>query len=199
MLWGGVGVAKPNNLYYGLGIKKVSSLDDLLSLRDSGKSYLVEKLLTNHPELDRFNNSSLNTFRVVTCIDSKGEVHIVTISLRTGRKGILVDNLHHGGVGWHIDLETGVIDYPGRDVKGNYFIAHPTSGMIGLGFKIPHFLELKQFAIVLAEHLPGARYVGWDIAITPDSVEVIEGNVCPGADATQCNNKGLFKKIYSYY
>ena len=194
----GEGIAKPNDMYYGLGISKVSSLDELKALRDSGKSYIVEKLLSNCSELNLFNDSSLNTFRVVTCIDKQGKVHIVTILLRTGCKGAIIDNLKGEGVCWHIDLKTGVIDCPGRDGDGNCYVTHPTSGVIGPGFRIPRFEELKLFAVALAEHLPGARYVGWDIAITPDGLEVIEGNVCPSAELIQCNGIGLYDEIKSY-
>lgn len=185
-------------MYYGFGIRKVSSLDELKALRDSGKSFIVEKLLSNCSELNRFNDSSLNTFRVVTCIDKKKEVHIVTILLRTGCKGAIIDNLKGGGVCWHIDLNTGVIDCPGRDGDGNSYVTHPTSGVIGPGFRVPRFEELKSFAIALAKHLPEARYVGWDIAITPDGMEVIEGNVCPSAELIQCNGIGLYDEIKSY-
>lgn len=194
----GRGIAKPNDMYYGLGICKVSSLDELKALRDSGKSYIVEKLLSNCSELNLFNDSSLNTFRVVTCIDKQGKVHIVTILLRTGCKGAIIDNLKGGGVCWHIDLNTGVIDCLGRDGDGNSYVTHPTSGVIGPGFRIPRFEELKSFAVALAEYLPGARYVGWDIAITPDGLEVIEGNVCPSAELIQCNGVGLYNEIKSY-
>ena len=194
----GLGIAKPNDMYYGLGISKVSSLDELKALRDSGKSYIVEKLLSNCSELNLFNDSSLNTFRVVTCIDKQGKVHIVTILLRTGCKGSIIDNLKGGGVCWHIDLNTGVIDCTGRDGEGNSSVSHPNSGVIGPGFRIPRFEELKSFAVALAEHLPGARYVGWDIAITPNGLEVIEGNVCPSAELIQCNGVGLYNEIKSY-
>lgn len=194
----GGGIAKPNDMYYGFGISKVSTLEELKALRDSGNSYIVEKLLSNCDELNIFNDSSLNTFRVVTCIDKENKVHVVTILLRTGCKGAIIDNLKGGGVCWHIDLNTGVIDCPGRDGDGNSYVTHPTSGVIGPGFRIPRFEELKSFAVALAEHLPGARYVGWDIAITPNGLEVIEGNACPSAELIQCNGVGLYNEIKSY-
>lgn len=194
----GRGIAKPNDMYYGLGISKVSTLEELKALRDSGNSYILEKLLSNCDELNIFNDSSLNTFRVVTCIDKENKVHVVTILLRTGCKGAIIDNLKGGGVCWHIDLNTGVIDSPGRDGDGKSYVTHPTSGAMGPGFKIPRFEELKQYAVALASHLPGARYVGWDIAITPDGLEVIEGNVCPSAELIQCNGVGLYNEIKSY-
>ena len=188
-------IAKPNDLYYGIGVRKIDTLQDLMNLRDNGSSFIVEGLLSNHPSLDVFNDTSLNTLRVVTCIDTKGNVHIVAILLRTGCKGALIDNLKGGGICWHVDTSTGVIDYPGRNGLGEYFVTHPTSGICGPGFKIPCFEELKKLALKLALHLHEARYVGWDIAITPNGLEVIEGNVCPSAELIQCNGIGLLNQI----
>lgn len=191
-------IVKPNDLFYGQGVYVADSLDELKKIRNNGKEYIVEELVKNDPELAKLNESSLNTFRVVTCIDRKDNVHIVAILLRTGRKGSVIDNLLGGGTCYHVDIETGIIDGMGRDGIGNMFLKHPTSGITMPGFQITRIDEVKQFAINLAKHLPKARYVGWDIALTPDGVEVIEGNVCPSAELIQCNGRGLFKEIKSY-
>ena len=37
----------------------------------------------------------------------------------------------------------------------------------------------------VAYYEPDARYVGWDLAITPNGVELLEGNIPPGEDITQ--------------
>ena len=192
-------IVKPNDLYYGLGVHIADSLEKLKKLRNSGKEYIVEELVQNDPTLAKLNESSLNTFRVVTCIDRNDEVHIETILLRTGRKGAVIDNLLGGGTCYHVDVETGIIDAVGKDGWGNSFLKHPTSGITMPGLQIPRIDEVKQFAVKLAKHLPKARYVGWDIALTPNDIEVIEGNVCPSAELIQCNGIGLLKEIESYY
>ena len=191
-------IVKPNDLFYGQGIYVADSFDELKKIKESGKVYIVEELVQNDPKLALLNESSLNTFRVVTCIDRSGEVHIVAILLRTGCKGSVIDNLLGGGTCYHVDIETGIIDGMGRDGIGNMFLKHPTSGITMPGFQITRIDEVKQFAINLAKHLPKARYVGWDIALTPSGVEVIEGNVCPSAELIQCNGCGLLKEIESY-
>lgn len=192
-------IIKPNNLYYGLGIHVGNTLEELFEVRDAGAPVVVEEHIKNDSTLAKLNDSSLNTFRVVTCIDSHGDVYILAFLLRTGRKGALIDNLLGGGTCYHVDIETGVIDGAGRDSIGNYYVKHPTSEKIMPGFQIPHFDELKEYAVKLAKHLPNARYVGWDIALTPDGIEVIEGNICPSAELIQCNNIGLYKQILNYY
>lgn len=48
-----------------------------------------------------------------------------------------------------------------------------------VGYKLPHFEELKSYIYKLCMIRPNIRYVGWDIAITPKGFELIEVN-CPG-------------------
>ena len=50
----------------------------------------------------------------------------------------------------------------------------------------------------LALKLPGVRYVGWDIAITIDGIEVIEGNRFPSATLIQSNDIGLYDVVKEY-
>jgi len=192
-------VVKPSDLYYGQGVYVADSLDELKKIKNNGKRYIIEEVVLNDPTLAKLNESSLNTFRVVTCIDRNGEVHIIAILLRTGRKGAVIDNLLGGGTCYHVDVETGIIDGVGKDGWGNSFLKHPTSEITMPGFKISRIDEIKQFAVKLAKNLPKARYVGWDIALTPNDIEVIEGNVCPSAELIQCNGIGLLKEIKSYY
>lgn len=188
---------KPNDLYYGIGISLGTTLEQLTKLKEIHESTIVEEIVYNCPELNIINNSSLNTIRVVTCIDSCKNCHIIGAFLRTGRKGAIIDNLLGGGTCYPINLETGIIDGKGRDAKGNYYIEHPTSHITMIGYKIPSFQEVIEYAKQLALHLPNARYVGWDIAITTDRLEVIEGNICPSAELIQCNGVGLYKYIRS--
>ena len=191
-------IVKPNDLFYGQGVYIAESLDELFFLKSSGKKYIVEELVNNTPELAVLNESSLNTFRVVTCIDNKGEIHIVTILLRTGKKGAVIDNLLAGGTCYHVDPQTGIVDGLGKDGFGNTYLKHPSSGVVMPGFRVSRIDEVKWFAIGLAKHLESARYVGWDIALTPNGIDVIEGNVCPSAELIQCNGNGLLRELKSY-
>lgn len=193
-------LVKPNFLFYGRGIYKANGVEELKKLRESGGSYLVEEIITNCKELSLLNESSLNTLRCVTCIDSKGKVHIIAIILRTGGKGAVVDNVHSGGTFYHVDVDEGIVDAKGMDAYGNSnYLRHPSNGCVMLGYTIPRFKEMKEFVVKVAQHLPDARYVGWDIAITLDGFEVIEGNVSPGAGSLQCDQKGLLRTINSFY
>lgn len=56
---------------------------------------------------------------------------------------------------------------------------HPGSNFQMIGFKLPNFNELKEYILELVKLAPSARYVGWDIAITPNGYDLVEMN-CPG-------------------
>ena len=46
---------------------------------------------------------------------------------------------------------------------------------------------------------PGARYVGWDIALTPGGIELLEGNIPPGQDLTQiATGCGIWYKMLNW-
>lgn len=192
-------IIKPNALYYGLGIRigtTIQELHDLKVIEQGG--VIVEEIIKNDESIAVLNPSSLNTIRVVTVIDSKKHPHIVTMVLRTGNKGSIIDNARGGGSFYHIDKEVGIIDIPGHDSLCNSYCLHPSSNIVMPGYKIPRFNEIKEYCLNLASRLPGARFVGWDIAITTDGIEVIEGNHGPSAELIQCNGIGLYKIVKQY-
>ena len=51
--------------------------------------------------------------------------------------------------------------------------------------------------INLTQVLPEARYIGWDIAITPNGFELLEANSCPGVVAFQING-GQKRKLLAW-
>ena len=90
-----------------------------------------------------------------------------------------MDNWGSGGVGYNFDLETGICTDYGRDKKNNPYTFHPGSGIQMIGFHLPDFEHLKQVIVKMSQKVPSARFVGWDIAVTPNGYELVEMN-CPG-------------------
>lgn len=176
-------IAKPIDGEQGHGIVKIDDgnekdVQDLLINKESSP-YILEEVLYNCPELNEIVSSSLNTIRCYTLIDKYGNPHIMEIMLRVGKVGSVVDNWGAGGVGYVFDLETGICDQRGIDKLGRRYIYHPGTQFKMVGFKLPYFEELKRFVINLCKVRPDVRYAGWDIAITPNGLELVEMN-CPG-------------------
>lgn len=161
----------------------------------AGKPYLLEALIEQHPAMAAINASSVNTIRVITARKDE-HVRIIGAGLRTGGGGQFVDNFHHGGTAYPIDLDTGIITGRGIDLYGNPVLRHPVSGMVMPGFCIPHWELLKKQVCRAAVLPPNVGYVGWDVAITPDGVELIEGNVnYPGTTIIQLDGPGPYDRL----
>ena len=196
-----VAIVKPINGEQGHGICKVHKEEkekiDTLIKEARTSDFIIEELLVNTAELAVLNPLSLNTIRVYTLTDKTGNVHILEMMLRVGNGDAGVDNWGSGGVGYHIDKESGIIDQYGLDKKSGKYLRHPSSGTVMLGFRIPRFQELLEYVNKLAKVEPRARFVGWDIAVLPDRFELVEMN-CPGGhDFLQAFGKGYYRVIKS--
>lgn len=139
-------------------------------------NYLLEECIKQHPAMS-FNNTSVNTIRVYSVLDRQGKAHILKAVLRAGVGDSVVDNFHSGGVIYPVNVEHGFIESYGerRAEKKGVFI-HPGTDIVMLGFKIPHWELMKRTVCQMAEMLPQVRYIGWDMVITPDGVDMIEAN-----------------------
>jgi len=174
---------KPNHGDQGKGVLKINSdnMEVIHDLMESAKkiTFVVEGAVENDAVISAINPSSLNTIRAYTLIGKNGETQILAIMLRVGKAGSHVDNWGSGGVGYNFELETGIcVDY-GRDKQNNPYTYHPGSNVQMVGFKLPKFDDLKEIIISLSQKTPKAKFVGWDIAYTPNGFELIEMN-CPG-------------------
>ena len=179
----GVVIAKPVRGEQGKGVLKIEGVDtpEFRELMESCKKadYLLEEAIKNHEDIAKFNPTSLNTVRAYTLVKKDGSTEILAIMLRVGKAGSHVDNWGSGGVGYNFDVATGIcVDY-GRDKKNNPYIFHPGSDCQMIGYQLPRYAELKDFIVKMSQSVPTARFVGWDIAITPDGFELVEMN-CPG-------------------
>ena len=175
--------AKPNYGDQGKGVLKIqaedkTAIEELLTKCKKG-AFVVEGAIQNAPEIAAINPSSVNTVRAYTLLKKDNTTEILGVMLRVGRMGSHVDNWGAGGVGYDFDVETGVCVGYGRDKKNNPYIFHPDSNMQMMGYKLPDYEKLKKTIVELSHIVPNARFVGWDIAITPDGYDLVEVN-CPG-------------------
>lgn len=176
-------IAKPNKGEQGKGVMKIKvedqkKINELLDLK-SHNVFVLEECLKNIEDLDRMNPSSLNTIRCYTMIDKEGKDRIMEIMLRVGAPSSHVDNWGSGGVGYNFDIETGICKGPGIDKKGKTHMLHPGSQIPVVGYKLPDYEKLLDYIHQLMNVDRTARFVGWDIALTPNGYDLIEMN-CPG-------------------
>ena len=200
--WGGVIVVKPLNLSSGRGIftfdPSTSNWDELES-KLQGKEDLLEQRVELHPEIERLNPPSCQTIRVYTVVDANGNVSVIDAVIRVGGGDAIQDNFHAKGVVYPIDLKTGRISSAGKDLLNNEYLVHPSSGIFMPGYQIPNWNGVLDFAIRAASLNKAARFIGWDVAITPSGFEMIEGNYYVYCGLMQIfDKKGKYELIKSY-
>ena len=196
-------IIKPIDGVEGGGIRKFSLSQnpsvDLLKLYNDLKegNVLVEEIIVQHPRMI-FGNTSVNTIRTHTVLDSTGKAHVVKAILRAGVGDSVVDNYAQGGSIYEVDLKTGLVCSLGQSKSNSKNYIHPDTNIIMLGYKIPNWELVIKESERAAEKLPQIRIIGWDVAITNDGVELIEGNHNPDYELFEfLGSTGYYQKITS--
>lgn len=172
--------AKPYAGGGGLGarwveVNKYASIDESLETLLKDGSFVLEEGVYQCSEMASFNPDSINTVRIVT-IRSNNKVSIWHALIRTGRKGLIVDNGASGGLFVLVDHKTGKIISGGANERGDLFLNHPDSNVPFIGFQIPMWKELCDMSIEMMEAMPSINCIGWDLAVTDKGPVVIEAN-----------------------
>lgn len=182
----GVVLVKPEDATHGDGVEKFYAADTAdfgglyAQLKAEGRT-LVEEVIEQHSELNRLWPGSINTVRLVT-IYANGKGNIVESLLRVGNSDKPVDNFNSGGMVVPLDIANGRVLCAAMSKKGERFEAHPATGTQFEGFTVPMWEQVTALVEEAAGVVEGVRYVGWDVAVTPEGPVLVEGNQYPGHD-----------------
>ncbi len=200
-------IAKPLDDFGGHGVFKIAidkdnyqdNLERLKDFVNKGIRYIVEETIENAEYIKRLAPGSLNTLRIVTVIDKHKKLHIIAALLRMGNGKAITDNYHDGGMACPIDVETGKLKSTAYGMNNFSCDVHPYSGISFEGHEINDFKICCEMVRKIAFIEPEARYVGWDFAITPNGIELLEGNIPPGEDITQiATGCGMWYKMLEW-
>jgi hypothetical protein len=166
----------------GTGIEKyeAAAIADYGQLRErllANRQFLVEEFITQHPRMAALSPSSVNTLRMITFFDGL-EVHVLEGVLKMGN-GADVDNYGQGGMYTVLD-DSGVARFPAFDKLSTTYAVHPLTGTPIVGFQVPLYDRVLATLKEVGRVVPEIPYVGWDVAIAPDGIVVIEGNYNTG-------------------
>lgn len=192
-------LAKPVAETQGRGIEFIEY--DPKTVKDWAKKltasdYTIEEYIKQHPAISAVNPSSVNTIRLCTVLDDNHEAHIIGAAIRCGGKGSTVDNFHHGGIAYLIDIENGIVCGRGKtnfDIET--YAKHPATGTLMIGLKIPHWDLVMKSVKEAAEMSDRIAYLGWDVAITEEGIEIVEANDGQGCTMWQLDNVGKYPEI----
>lgn len=156
--------------------KLITHMTRILHYQNQG--YLLEGRITQHPQLARFNPSSVNTCRIVTFLQKDGQAKIPLAVLRIGAAGKNTDNWHTRGIAASIDPKTGIIGegVTRPEFGGNRYSTHPDTGVTFQGEKVPDWERIADLTRKTAGMTPFIRTVGWDVAPTTTGPILIEAN-----------------------
>ena len=195
-------IVKPDTGTMGRGVEKkfsneIGDLDSFYTYCCENK-ILLEEVITQHEALNRINPYCINSVRINAARSSK-EIKLIGACIKCGTGGKVSDNFHAGGIAYPVDLDTGIISGPGRNNTDlNEYEYHPGNKLHMLGLQIPYWKEIKNTVITGMELVPSLGYIGWDIAVTPDGPEIIEGNYSwPGGNIIQFDRVGKYPLLLS--
>ena len=198
-------IVKPLGGMEGDGVYKICdsefvSAEELHSqyLKLKEQNVIIEELIHQHP-LMNFSNNSINTIRVISVMSKdKHDVKILKTVLRAGVGDAIVDNYHQGGCCYEVDIPTGRVCSIGisRDGRG---IFHPGTSICMLGYQIPNWEKVIDGCMEAHRMLSQCRYISWDVAVTKDGIELVEGNHNGDYDMLEfVGSNGYWKQLKGY-
>ncbi|MGM1051161.1 MAG: sugar-transfer associated ATP-grasp domain-containing protein [Pseudomonadota bacterium] len=138
---------------------------------------VVESFVEQHAQLQALSPSGVNTVRIFTLLDEKGNYRVLGCRLRISVNSH-VDNLAAGNLAAPIAESTGSVSGPGvySDITRSTESVHPLTGTPIEGFAVPYWKEALELVRQASLKHPENRSIGWDIVITPEGPGLIEGN-----------------------
>jgi len=165
-------------------IYSASDLYDIMRADARFDSFVIEKTLANHPDIDNLtSNTRLQTLRMVTICDADNRCRVIAAHLKIIAGFGVTDNFANGlsgNMSSSVDLVRGVLK-PAKgarpDGSGMHcFNEHPHTGRVFSDFTLPYWDEACTLAETAARHFVPIRTVGWDVALTPEGPVILEGN-----------------------
>jgi hypothetical protein len=146
----------------------------------AGEGYLCQQVVEQHPELARFNPSSVNTIRTMMVRDSDGRWGVRDAWLRMGRGAVAVDNGSMGGITARIDRASGELE-AARDICLDFktFDHHPVTGVPIAGSRIPMWEKVLRSSEQTATVFDYMSWLAIDVALDAAGPLVIEINEQP--------------------
>jgi hypothetical protein len=147
------------------------------------RPYVCQTPVQQHEALAQLHPQSLNTVRIITFREGD-RIDVFLAYLRMGGNGEITDNSPIARAIVRIDDATGELETQGYWLQGADAApttAHLTTRTVFGGLRIPHFPACRALATAAHQWLPGIDSVGWDVAVTPEGVVLLEGNEDWGA------------------
>jgi alpha-L-glutamate ligase-like protein len=164
-------------------------LSGMYSLGGRPDQALIQQRVRLHPDFGPISFKGIPDVRVILY---RNEPAMAMLRLPTAASNGRA-NLHQGGIGTGIDLDTGVSHHA---VQRNRFVdRHPDTGIPVVGFRVPFWHEVLALSRRVAEAV-GLGYIGVDVVIDEqDGPLLLEANARPGLAIQIANGQGLMPRL----
>jgi len=160
-------------------------ISGMFSLGGQRDTVIIESLVKFDPVFEEISFQGVPDIRIIVM---EGKPMMGMLRLPTKRSDGKA-NLHLGGIGVGIDIESGVTTHAVQFNK--YIERHPETGHLFSGRKIPQWNEMLDIAVRMQE-ASKLGYIGVDIVLDKElGPLVLEINARPGISIQIANNKGL--------
>lgn len=154
-----------------------------LEAHAADRRLIVQPKLANHPAIASLADKALIVFRVMTCLDQRGEPHVTHGVLRLLRRFEPAwPRTADSDWGCTVDVDTGVFGMMTGDAPETatrWFSDHPVTGERVEGRRLEGWNEIAEVALAAHRVFQTRILVGWDMAWTPDGPCILEGNNNP--------------------
>lgn len=137
---------------------------------------VIQRPIRQHPFFDEFVTGSVATLRITTVKAPTGRFEMREAAIRFGRSG--AEWLTAGeNVAAQIVDTVGTLDAVAYTSDWQGWEAHPDTGTIFGGRRIPYFVKAVELCETLHSVLPHVAIIGWDVAINAEGeAELVEWN-----------------------
>lgn len=146
--------------------------------------FIIQPRLQPHPMMLPFSSANgLPTVRAVTMMSDAGpELLFACLKITVGTD--ITDNFSNGASGnlvAGIDVATGSLTPARGSLRKDWPVmveidSHPDTGRRISGSRVPLWDDVVALVLRAQRSLPGLKSIGWDVAITPDGVALVELN-----------------------
>jgi alpha-L-glutamate ligase-like protein len=163
-------------------------LSGMYSLGGQTDSALIQQRIRLHPAFAAVTYKGIPDVRVILYRD---EPAMAMLRLPTKQSGGRA-NLHQGGIGTGIDLETGLTHHA---VQRNRSVGHhPDTGRPVVGMLVPFWDEVLDLSRKVSKAV-GLGYVGVDVVYARSGPMLLEANARPGLAIQIANGRGLIPRL----
>lgn len=145
-------------------------------LEDYKVNFIIQERIFPNEKFYALYKKSINTIRVITYIvDDK--IYHAPLTLRIGRGGKEVDNIHAGGLAIGVSDEGTLNKIAFTEMQQRYD-RHPDSGVVFNGYVVPKIPIIIDTAKRLHEKTPHMRMISWDFTLdNDDNIVLLEINI----------------------